>query len=497
MGTYSRPGITRGEAALVDRSASTINKELQSLGVEFENQVANIELNKKAALTQQMEVYKQANEIDTKQGEGKLSSSMADALRKSADDLYYSTINSMGEDQTETLIKETNLLNSIENLGGNLGALDLDAAKLKEMIEANKSDFISINSDEKSRLLYRNVALYGGAGSEVNGIKPIGVKIENGNVILSQESKDGTFEFSLNQYSKARENGAPGHVQFVDEEALGKGYQGDWDSATKKYPLLSQKTTDNRGNKRTVQETKLYEQQSKEAYEDIKNDPQGIATLTSDDWQFFNANGFYQAEKNTNGEVTENWTGSKEQRIRLQKAKADYLQDTYSELDRTAQVDGKNVPGNITYNDPKKGGKGDKKNAIKLNHTSFVEELANIKETPTNLLNFKDKVEKENGIDIVRVRKLEDIKKYLLKATKGKDVDIKQGTNAAVKNGFGDDKNYDPNSLYQITGAGTSTDPTTYTPIDLESDFTDDVLNDMQAMEDQLNTELGIKVNPI
>ena len=97
MGTYSRPGITRGEAALVDKSASTINKELQSLGVEFENQVANIELNKKAALTQQMEVYKQANEIDAKQGEGKLSSSMADALRKSADDLYYSTINSMGE----------------------------------------------------------------------------------------------------------------------------------------------------------------------------------------------------------------------------------------------------------------------------------------------------------------------------------------------------------------------------------------------------------------
>ena len=85
----------------------------------------------------------------------------------------------------------------------------------------------------------------------------------------------------------------------------------------------------------------------------------------------------------------------------------------------------------------------------------------------------------------------------MLKATKGKDVDIKEGTNAAVKNGFGDDKNYDPNSLYQITGAGTSTDPTTYTPIDLESDFTDDVLNDMQAMEDQLNTELGIKVNPI
>ncbi len=190
MGTYSRPGLTRGEAALVDNSASTINKELQSLGIQFENQAANIELNKEAALTQQMEVYKQASEIDSMQGENKLSSSMASALRKAADDLYYTTINSMGEDQTETLRKETNLLNSIENLGGNLGALNIDATKLKEMIDSDQSDFISINSDPKFRKLYRNIALFGGAGSEVNGVKPMGVRIENGNIILSQESEE-------------------------------------------------------------------------------------------------------------------------------------------------------------------------------------------------------------------------------------------------------------------------------------------------------------------
>ena len=517
MGTYSRPGLTRGEAALVDNSASTINKELQSLGVQFENQAANIELNKEAALTQQMEVYKQASEIDSMQGENKLSSSMASALRKAADDLYYTTINSMGEDQTDTLRKETNLLNSIENLGGNLGALNIDATKLKEMIDSDQSDFISINSDPKFRKLYRNIALFGGAGSDVNGVKPMGVRIENGNIILSQESEEGNVEFSLNQYSKARENGAPGHIQFVDKEALGKGYQGDWEAQTKKYPLLTRKITDNRGNTKTVKEIKLYEQQSKEVYESIKNDPQGIATLSSDDWQFFNANGFYQAEKDANGNVTEKWTGSEDQRIRLQKAKADYLQDTYSELDRTQQQGGQNVAGSITYNDPK-GGKGESPSGPK--HSEFIESLGSItdaQETSSGLkgvpavadakpgkiyvnandgqryrFNGKtkkyDKVDKsDKDLETLRVRKLADIKKYLKKQG-----GVYSGDNKKVIKDFeGDKKDLDPNGLYKK--GGTEANPT-YEIIDLEKTFTDDVLMDPAAMEKNLNAELGITI---
>ncbi len=64
MGTYSRPGLTQGESALIDKSGSKINKELLDFGVNFETAKANIRLNEEAALTQQMQVYRQAEEID-------------------------------------------------------------------------------------------------------------------------------------------------------------------------------------------------------------------------------------------------------------------------------------------------------------------------------------------------------------------------------------------------------------------------------------------------
>ena len=65
MGTFSKPGLTRGEERLVDKSGIAINQAIQQLGTNFESQVAMINLNKKAALEQQMQVYKQASEIES------------------------------------------------------------------------------------------------------------------------------------------------------------------------------------------------------------------------------------------------------------------------------------------------------------------------------------------------------------------------------------------------------------------------------------------------
>ena len=41
-----------------------------------------------------------------------------------------------------------------------------------------------------------------------------------------------------------------------------------------------------------------------------------------------------------------------------------------------------------------------------------------------------------------------------------------------------------------------NTNTITYTPIDLEIDFAD-ILNDSEAMENQLNKELGLTISPI
>ena len=54
------------------------------------------------------------------------------------------------------------------------------------------------------------------------------------------------------------------------------------------------------------------------------------------------------------------------------------------------------------------------------------------------------------------------------------------------------DETYNPELLYRKEGKVSGTTNTiTYTPINLEIDFAD-ILNDSEAMENQLNKELGL-----
>ena len=529
MGTYSRPGLTQGESALIDKSGSKINKELLDFGVNFETAKANIRLNEEAALTQQMQIYRQAEEIDDPNAaENSVARGFANQLRAQADDLYYTTINSMGEDQTDTIKKEQNIINAVQDLGGNLGVIQLESENYVNAIRDGDADLVGFDSDPGARALYNNMGLYGGSGSSVNGVNPVQIEIINGNSILSQEyidtdGKKQVYKYSLNNQALSRANGAQAPVRLVDKKAVLGGYEGEWGTQVKKYPALKKSLTDNRGNKRTVQETILYDQQAKEAYNGIVNDEQAIALIDSDDYQMLVFNGFYEPGKD------ETWTGSEDQKRNLQKAKADYLVDTYSQSDRTTQKDGENVAGSTTLNDPKKegkGGKGEKgdKKGPSLNHTEFINTLGSVtdvQETSSGLVGVPKKEDAKPGkvyvnkkgqryrfdkdtkeyieidksekdLETLRVRKLADIKKYLLKAKKSKKVDIKQGDHPQVKAEMEDDKTYNPKSLYKIKED--SYGNLTYTPIDLEKDFTDDKLNDPEAMENQLNQELGITI---
>lgn len=541
MGTYSRPGLTQGENALIDKSGSKINKELLDFGVNFETAKANIRLNEEAALTQQMQVYRQAEEIDDPNAaENSVARSLATQLRAQADDLYYTTINSMGEDQTDTIKKEENIINAVQDLGGNLGVIQLESKKMVDMINNGESGLIGLSSQPGAREFYSNMGLYGGAGSSVNGVKAVQIEIQNGNTVFSQEyiDKDGkkqVYKYSLNGQANSRANGAQAPVTMVDKKAVLGGYEGEWGTQVKKYPALKKSLTDNRGNKRTVQETILYDQQAKEAYNGIVNDKQAIALIDSDDYQMLVFNGFYEPGKD------ETWTGSEDQKRNLQKAKADYLIDTYSQSDRTTQEDGENVAGITILNDPKSG-KGDKKGPS-LNHTDFIENTfneiegaVNIVETPNGLppkikdakkgkvyqnkaefnkdgsenpdfekvyrFDGKKYVELDPGKDSfadqekLRVERLDEIKKYLLRARTGSGVEkIIKGSSTEITK---EDKVIPPgeikkDGIYKKTGAGTSQNPTTYTLIDIEKDFDENIFSSPEAMENKLNQELGIK----
>ena len=425
MGTYSRPGLTQGESALIDKSGSKINTELLDFGVNFETAKANIRLNEEAALTQQMQVYRQAEEIDDPNAaENSVARSLATQLRAQADDLYYTTINSMGEDQTDTIKKEQNIINAVQDLGGNLGVIQLESKKMVDMINNGESGLIGLSSQPGAREFYSNMGLYGGAGSSVNGVKAVQIEIQNGNTVFSQEyiDKDGkkqVYKYSLNGQANSRANGAQAPVTMVDKKAVLGGYEGEWGAQVKKYPALKMSLTDNRGNKRTVQETILYNQQAKEAYNGIINDEQAIALIDSDDYQMLVFNGFYKPGKD------ETWTGSEDQRKNLQKAKADYLVDTYSQSDRTTQEDGKDVAGSTTLNDPKKEGKGGKSNKKEeeeiVEEYNFYDQLDEA-QVKNSVITKSEKDEKGNEVEfnaLDKVQTIKDIKEIMLKEKPG------------------------------------------------------------------------------
>ena len=481
MGTFSKPGLTRGEERLVDKSGIAINQAIQQLGTNFESQVAMINLNKKAALEQQMQVYKQASEIES--SDESLGNNLAQALRLQADDLYKTTINTMGEDQTEALRKESNLISSVEDLGGNLEVINIMAKKHQQMIQEGKSGLVSINSNPKAADFYNNIALYGGAGSKANGVKAVKSRIENGNIILSQENSNGeVFEFSMQGNANAMANGGMPHISFVDSDAINGGYKANWTGLTKEIPALVKQTEEyNKKRGITTNVDQIYEQQSSIAFEKMKNNKAEIALNSSDDFQFLTFTGNYKVDPNVDTIDKDGnalWTGSQEQRERVQLAKAEYAQQQFSNQNVRTKINEK-LPKPKTKTKIEKGEKGE---ITKLNHTKFINTLSEIKS------------QSEFDKDFVEAQKLTDIRKYLLKAKKGKDVDIKTGDHPEVKIAMGDDKTYDPESLYKKEGEISGlTNTITYTPISLNLSFAD-ILNDPEAMEDQLNKELGIYI---
>ena len=488
MGTFSKPGLTRGEERLVDQSGIAINQAIQQLGTNFESQVAMINLNKKAALEQQMQVYKQASEIES--SDESLGNNLAQALRLQADDLYKTTINTMGEDQTEALRKESNLISSVENLGGNLEVINIMAKKYQQMIQEGKSGLVSINSNPKAADFYNNIALYGGAGSKANGVKAVKSRIENGNIILSQENSNGeVFEFSMQGNANAMANGGMPHISFVDSDAINGGYKANWTGLTKDIPALVKQTEEyNKKRGITTNVDQIYEQQSSIAFEKMKNNKAEIALNSSDDFQFLTFTGNYKVDPNVDTIDKDGnalWTGSEEQRERVQLAKAEYAQQQFSNQNVRTKINEK-LP------KPKTKTKIEKdKTKVKKDYYDLVKTAAK----PA----FFDAPSAESGEGIIKVDKKfdkgkfkENLKIGLLKESPGV---IVEGTDAVLKDWFKEDQ-INKNSIYiKLPDNNITKQPTGYKILDVDN-ISDDILMDREALNkwiiNMLNTESPI-----
>ena len=452
MGTFSKPGLTRGEERLVDQSGIAINQAIQKLGTSFENQVAMINLNKKAALEQQMQVYKQAGEIES--SDASLGNNLAQALRLQADDLYKTTINTMGEDQTEALRKENNLISSVENLGSNLEVINIMAKKHQQMIQEGKSGLVSINSNPKFMDFYNNIALYGGAGSKANGVKAVKPRIENGNIILSQENSNGeVVEFNMQGNANAMANGGMPHISFVDSEAINGGYKANWTGLTKDIPALVKQTEAyNKSKGITTSVDQIYEQQNSIAFEKMKNNKAEIALNSSDDFQFLTFTGNYKASPEDTLDKDGNavWTGSQEQRERVQLAKAEYAQQQFSNQNVRTKESIK-LPKPKTKTKTSKTGKG----------------FSSSKETKK--FNFYDELEDANitvNGEIDKKATLEEIKKILIDADPG--VVIRASDSALDDEIDRSLPGYNENDLYiKVTPSGSKNQPP-YKPLSLD-----------------------------
>ncbi len=490
MGTFSKPGLTRGEERLVDQSGIAINQAIQNLGTSFENQVAMINLNKKAALEQQMQVYKQASEIES--SDESLGNNLAQALRLQADDLYKTTINTMGEDQTEALRKENNLISSVENLGGNLEVINIMAKKLQQMNQEGKSGLVSINSNPKAAEFYNNVALYGGAGSKANNVKAVKSRIENGSIILSQENSNGeVFEFNMKGNAAAMENGGRHHIEFVDSEAISGGYKANWTGLTKDIPALVKQTEAyNKSRGITTSVDQIYEQQNSIAFEKMKNNKAEIALNSSDDFQFLTFTGNYKASPEDTLDKDGNavWTGSQEQRERVQLAKAEYAQQQFSNQNvRTKE--------SIKLPKPKTKTSSSKKEKLKTKVKKDYYDLVKTAAKPA----FFDAPSTESGEGLIKVDKKfdkgkfkENLKIGLLKESPGV---IVEGTDAVLKDWFKEDQ-INKNSIYiKLPDNNITKQPTGYKILDVDN-ISDDILMDREALNkwiiNMLNTESPI-----
>ena len=516
MGTYAQPGITQGQALMAEKAdyASGLSKTLRVAKLSKDNQMAMIETSKNALAKQTAELMQEANKIQSSDN-SELADSFKQTVIDQIDALDLLEYNSIGRDQTEVTKMRSNLLNGVEGATGNFMKLLAEAEEYnKRVVNGTSPKTVSNTNSNPESIPFLNAL-------GVNSGKQVKTEWDGLGFNLSYKDPSTGKEFKINptNYYAGREQGLPGLWNEVQDPS--PTFKASYDQLAKKFPNIN-RVTETKGTDGRL--TTVASLDSRKAYDNVRN---GILNdkiirngINGDTMQFLSGSGYY--DKGI-GVAYDPENGDQENE--LMEAITNYTMDQYSKGSGNQITD---IKTKLAKTDD------DINTSTKLNHTKFINTLGgiegggidiidgipNIKTNPKNP-NLKigqvyknqnkdsddyEKLYKWNGkkyIELDRAeyyknkgdnseQKLAEIRKYLLKAKKSKDLDIKPGDHPEVKIAMEGDETYNPELLYRKEGKVSGTTNTiTYTPINLEIDFAD-ILNDSEAMENQLNKELGL-----
>ena len=334
MGTYSKPGLTTGEAALISDPAAALSKAIGGVSDAFNTQMANIQISKEALAKSTAELNQQANSIKTDQG-NTLANKTQDILKQEIDRVYRLKYNSIGRDQSEAIKAESDLLNMVKKMPEVMAFYDQEASQYKENITNGRanSTISNLRTNKNSRGFYDNIMNNNG-----NDITPV---YENGQLILKYgEGKDAFEQNSVNYYEGVKK-GADSNVGYIDQDKYPTAYKATFSQYAKEFPALITKIeTENKGGGITNTTKKVYNQQVDIIKNKLMNDRQLLNDIDSDEFQFLVGSAYLTPE----GE-NEAFTGTPEQIKRAQEAKVNYIMDQFAKVEQGEMVNGKFVIG--------------------------------------------------------------------------------------------------------------------------------------------------------
>ena len=384
MGTYSRPGLTAGEAALISNPAEALSKAIGGVSDSFNTQMANIQISKDALAKSTAELNQQANSIKTDQG-NTLANKTQDILKKEIDRVYRLKYNSIGRDQSEAIKAESDLLSMVKKMPEVMAFYDQEASEYKEnVINGRANSTISnLRTNKNSRGFYDNIKNNNG-----NDITPI---YENGQLIFKYGEGEDAFEQNSINYYEGVKKGANSNVGYIDQEKYPAAYKATFNQYSKEFPaLIQQIETQNKAGGITDTTKKNYNQQVDFITNKLMNDKQLLNDIDSDEFQFLVGSSYLIPENDK-----EVFTGSKEQIERAQLAKVNFIMDQYAKVDQGEMVDGKFVIGDaqtittkedINLNKKTKttnrGGSSQSQDAFKPDVDGIIEGIKGLKADP-------------------------------------------------------------------------------------------------------------------
>ena len=303
---------------LIDRSAGYLAEAMQKSVTAFDTQMANIEKSKNALTLQDAELKQLSTSISA-DNENDFKDGLTKAINDEIDRVYKLGYNSIGRDQSEYLRAQSNLLNAVKQLPEGLALLDEENKKYAEAIESGRANYLISNStNHNARAFEEDMYMNNG-----NNVIP---SYKDGNFILNYGGtpKD-QFSLNISNYKNARSKGAPGTINYVDDMApelktIYSKYSAKYDA------LVKQITTAKDG----VTQTRLYKNYdvlNKQTREDMLNDPNLLAMINEDAWQFAQGTGFLT--DNQGKTLSGPFTGSADQIKQTAEALVNFSMDQY------------------------------------------------------------------------------------------------------------------------------------------------------------------------